>query len=212
MYAPAQPTDRNEDLEDYQRLFGAPQAMLGASGQALEGWAAGRARRATCGPCCNGRRAPPHRYDGQTLRDVPVEDLSPGDTVLVGPGEVVPADGTLISAAVLDESVLTGESLPVERSSVSPRSSRTCTWQPGGASRRCPSSSAADRWRCGLQAMFGATSKRSSRLALQVCVEEGDDAPTGVVGGRLVVAGAWHKLSHDPEQHGRIVPRCVVVV
>jgi heavy metal translocating P-type ATPase len=40
--------------------------------------------------------------------------------VVVGRGEVVPTDGTLISAAVLDESALTGESLPVERAAGDP--------------------------------------------------------------------------------------------
>jgi heavy metal translocating P-type ATPase len=44
-----------------------------------------------------------------------VEALEPADLVMVGAGEVVPTNGTLISAAVLDESALTGESLPVER-------------------------------------------------------------------------------------------------
>ena len=70
-------------------------SVMVASGRALEGWAAGRARRDLRALL---QRAPrtAHRYDGETLRDVPVEDLSPGDTVLVGPGEVVPADGTLI--------------------------------------------------------------------------------------------------------------------
>ncbi len=94
-------------------------SVMVASGQALEGWAAGRARRDLRALL---QRAPrtAHRYDGETLRDVPVEELSPGDTVLVGPGEVVPADGTLIGAAVLDESALTGESLPVERGAGDP--------------------------------------------------------------------------------------------
>jgi heavy metal translocating P-type ATPase len=90
-----------------------------ASGQALEAWAAGRARRDLRALL---QRAPrlAHRYDGDTLAVVPVEALEPADLVVVGPGELVPTDGTLISAAVLDESALTGESLPVERAAGDP--------------------------------------------------------------------------------------------
>ncbi|MEV4788931.1 heavy metal translocating P-type ATPase [Streptomyces tuirus] len=50
------------------------------------------------------------------MRSVPLSDIAVGDLLVVGPGEVVPVDGTMEnSAAVLDESVLTGESLQVER-------------------------------------------------------------------------------------------------
>lgn len=56
-----------------------------------------------------------HRRRGQ-LTDVPVEDVAVGDHLLVRPFEVVPVDGVLESeAATLDESSLTGESLPVDR-------------------------------------------------------------------------------------------------
>ena len=44
----------------------------------------------------------------------------PGDRLLVKPGEVVPVDGLAESPAVLDESALTGESVPVERSAGEP--------------------------------------------------------------------------------------------
>ncbi len=45
---------------------------------------------------------------------VPVEDLAPGDRVLVREGERVPVDGLLVEGpCTIDESVVTGESLPV---------------------------------------------------------------------------------------------------
>ncbi len=54
--------------------------------------------------------------DGAEL-DVPVEQVMTGDLVLVRPGERVPVDGIIVSGrSALDESMLTGESLPVERS------------------------------------------------------------------------------------------------
>ena len=47
---------------------------------------------------------------------VPIADLGPGDRVRVAPGERVPIDGTLIEGtADVDESVITGESLPVRK-------------------------------------------------------------------------------------------------
>jgi P-type Cu+ transporter len=53
--------------------------------------------------------------DGQTL-DVPIDDVVNGDTVLVRPGEKIPVDGEIIKgSSAIDESMLTGESLPVEK-------------------------------------------------------------------------------------------------
>lgn len=54
--------------------------------------------------------------DGSTT-DVPLEELQPGDVVLVRPGEKVPADGDVLEgASAIDESMLTGESVPVPKS------------------------------------------------------------------------------------------------
>ena len=95
-------------------------AVMVASGRALESWAGGRARRDLQGLL---ERAPrlAHRYEADgMLTTVPVEQVRPGDRLLVGTGELVPVDGALVVAAVLDESALTGESLPVERGAGEP--------------------------------------------------------------------------------------------
>ncbi len=48
--------------------------------------------------------------------DVPVEQLLAGDVIVVRPGERVPSDGVVVSgASAVDESMLTGESLPVDK-------------------------------------------------------------------------------------------------
>jgi Ca2+-transporting ATPase len=54
--------------------------------------------------------------DGQ-LTQIPAEQLVPGDVVSIEAGDVVPADGRLLSAATLEiaESALTGESMPVSK-------------------------------------------------------------------------------------------------
>ncbi len=49
-------------------------------------------------------------------QDIPIERVRHGDVVIVRPGEKVPVDGTVISGrSTIDESMLTGESLPVDK-------------------------------------------------------------------------------------------------
>ena len=54
--------------------------------------------------------------DGDTERIVPVEQLRVGDMILVRPGEQIPVDGVVIAGeSSVDESMLTGESIPVDK-------------------------------------------------------------------------------------------------
>ena len=53
--------------------------------------------------------------DGQE-RDIPIEQVRVGDVVIVRPGEKIPVDGIVIEGySAVDESMLTGESMPVEK-------------------------------------------------------------------------------------------------
>ena len=53
--------------------------------------------------------------DGEEF-DVPIESVGPGDVILVRPGEKVPVDGQVIEGySTVDESMLTGESMPVDK-------------------------------------------------------------------------------------------------
>ena len=53
--------------------------------------------------------------DGNTV-DIPVGDVATGDLILVRPGEKVPVDGDITEGgSTLDESMLTGESLPLDK-------------------------------------------------------------------------------------------------
>ena len=55
--------------------------------------------------------------DGEGQREIPLAEVKPGDTLLVRPGESVPVDGVVVvGESAVDESMLTGESLPVDKS------------------------------------------------------------------------------------------------
>ena len=94
-------------------------SVMMASGRALEAWAAGRANRDLRRLL---ERAPTtaHRYEREELRTVAADSVAPGDRLMVQSGELVPTDGLLLTSAVLDESALTGEALPVTRESGEP--------------------------------------------------------------------------------------------
>lgn len=89
-------------------------AVMLSGGNALEAFAQRRARRELTALLA---RAPQiaHRRSGETWEEVAVASLEPGDVVLVRAGETVPVDGILLGEATLDESTMTGESLPVTR-------------------------------------------------------------------------------------------------
>jgi heavy metal translocating P-type ATPase len=90
--------------------------LMLAGGEALEDYAAGRAKRELTALL---DRVPQlaHRYsDDGEIHDVPIGEVVVGDRLLVRPSEIVPVDADLLSEATsLDESSLTGESLPVEK-------------------------------------------------------------------------------------------------
>jgi heavy metal translocating P-type ATPase len=94
-------------------LAGSVVAVMLAGGNALEAFAAGRARHALTALIARAPRVAMLRV-GENVREVPVSEVAVGDVVAVRTGEVVPVDGIVASdEAILDESTLTGEPLPV---------------------------------------------------------------------------------------------------
>jgi len=89
--------------------------LMLATGQWLEEYAAGRAERELTALV---ERAPrtAHRMREDTIETVAVEEVALGDHLLVKAGEVIPVDGVITAhPALVDESALTGEPIPVEK-------------------------------------------------------------------------------------------------
>ena len=56
-----------------------------------------------------------------TETDIPINDVQPGDHIVIRPGERLPVDGRIVEGGTsLDESMLTGESLPVSKAEGDP--------------------------------------------------------------------------------------------
>lgn len=88
--------------------------LMLTGGEALEDYAAGRAKQELKALL---DRAPQnaHKQTEQGTKTIPLAEVAIGDELLVKPGEIIPVDAVLLSeTAELDESSLTGESLPVE--------------------------------------------------------------------------------------------------
>ena len=96
-----------------ENLAGVVISLMFSGGQVLEDFAQGRARRdmsALLG------RAPStaNRYGPNGLEQVAIAKIMPGDRLMVRTGETVPTDGVItMGNALLDESALTGEAMPV---------------------------------------------------------------------------------------------------
>ncbi len=175
-------------------------------GEALEEYAAARARAELTSLL---ERAPQVAHlvpgdDGrgvgdEQVRDVPVDEVGPGDLVLVRPGEVVPVDGELLEdEAVLDESSLTGESLPVARV----RGDRVLSGAVNGHHALV------------LRATARAADSQYQRILRLVAEAEASRAPTVRVADRfavpftavsLVVAGVAWWASGDPVRFAEVL-------
>ncbi len=95
-----------------ETLAAAVVAVMYSGGTFLESFAEGRARREMHDLLSRvPRTATRHKNGG--LEDVSLDEIEPGDRLLIRQGDVVPVDGTVTSdAAFVDTSALTGESLP----------------------------------------------------------------------------------------------------
>ncbi|WP_422074168.1 heavy metal translocating P-type ATPase [Tranquillimonas rosea] len=98
-----------------EALAAAVVAVMYSGGTFLEAFAEGRARREMRALLSRVPRTATRHRNG-ALEEVPLDDIAPGDRLLIRRGDVAPVDGTLGSdTALLDQSALTGESMPVRR-------------------------------------------------------------------------------------------------
>jgi heavy metal translocating P-type ATPase len=94
-------------------LAGAVVGLMLSGGNALEDYASGRATRELRALLEHAPRVA-HRYVGAELEQIDAELVRPGDRLMIRSGEVVPADCWIVSGSTsIDESAVTGESLPV---------------------------------------------------------------------------------------------------
>jgi heavy metal translocating P-type ATPase len=100
-------------------LTGAVIGIMLATGRALEDFADERAHAELSALLARAPRMV-SRYEDSGLVTRSIDEVRPGDRLLVKTGEVVPVDGVTLGPAVLDESALTGESRPVERPAADP--------------------------------------------------------------------------------------------
>ncbi len=98
-----------------EELAAAVVALMYAGGQYLESFAARHARREMTALLSRVPRTAVRHRDDQ-LEDVGIDVIDPGDRILIRRGDVIPVDGTVANGlAVLDQSALTGESIPVQQ-------------------------------------------------------------------------------------------------
>lgn len=97
-----------------EQLAAAVVALMYAGGQYLESFAERHARREMTSLLARTPRTAVRNRDG-ALEEIDLATIEPGDRLLVRRGDVVPVDGVVGSGlAVLDQSALTGESIPVQ--------------------------------------------------------------------------------------------------
>ncbi|WP_445682826.1 heavy metal translocating P-type ATPase [Radicibacter daui] len=96
-----------------ETLAGSVIGLMVTGGQVLESWAEARAGREMSALLARAPHSANLYRDGH-LEQVALKEVSPGNRLLVRTGEVVPVDGHVAGeSVVLDESMLTGEPLPV---------------------------------------------------------------------------------------------------
>jgi heavy metal translocating P-type ATPase len=164
--------------------------LMLSGGRALEDFAEARAQREMSALLGRVPRMA-NRYEGERLSTVPLDGVVIGDRLLVRAGEAVPVDGVLAGdIAVLDESALTGEPLPITRS-VGERL-RSGSINAGGPFDMAATAAAADSTFAGIVRLV-----KAAQEAKAPAVRLADQAALVFTPLALALAGAAWVLSGD---------------
>jgi P-type Mg2+ transporter len=130
--------------------------------------------------------------DGAVI-SVPVADLVPGDIIELAAGNLVPADGRILSARdfLVSEAALTGETFPVEKS-------------PGVVAADGPMAARTN-------AVFLGTSVRSG-VATVLVVATGKNTALGAIAARLEAAAPETEFTRGVRQFGFLLTRVMIVI
>ncbi len=172
-----------------EALAGVILALMVASGDALEQYAHRRAERSLSALLSLAPKTAHRLVDGG-FETVSVDQVVPGEEILVKPGEVVPVDGAVSEPAVLDESVLTGESRSVQREAG--EWARSGSLNAGGAFRMRASVSAAESSYAGIVELV-----RSSGVGRAPLVRLADRYAVIFVPAVFLIAGLTWLLTGD---------------
>jgi len=109
----------NAGLEPHQYLYYETASVIVALvlvGRYLEARARAHTSDAIRGLLALGAKSARVRRPGGLEEDVPIDQLQVGDVIIVRPGETIATDGLVIAGdSAVDEAMLTGESMPVEK-------------------------------------------------------------------------------------------------
>ncbi|KNG93638.1 heavy metal translocating P-type ATPase [Pseudaestuariivita atlantica] len=165
-------------------------ALMYTGGQYLESYADGRASREMTALLA---RVPKTvmRQQGDGLVETPIDAVQPGDHLLIRAGDVVPVDGQVSGTAVLDESSLTGESVPVRHADGA--SAMSGSVNVGDAFVLVASKAAADSTYAGIVRLVKAAQASKAPMARMA-----DRYAMAFLAVTLAITGAAWALTGDP--------------
>ena len=172
-------------------LAGNVVALMFAGGQVLEDYAQQRAQREMTSLLARVPRFARRKVHGR-IEEVPLDAIAVGDCLLIRPGDVVPVDGEIVDGrALLDQSALTGEAMPVSLSVADEVMSGSTN--AGGAFDLRAKRTASQSTYAGIVRLVEAAQRSKapmSRLA--------DRYALGFLALSLALAGGTWLLTHDP--------------